>query len=188
MPLFEFQSCRASRRVLASGPIVSKFSFCNSLLVVKSNRFPKIAVKFARLDNLPTNNSLTHSFLSMDQCQAKLTHLSENFPTDTLSISNSNNILEAVQFLSSGSLRIEPPENPGRSPRFNSNNLLYCWETLSPPSRLPWSAPTTLIRLFQWMRRTRTWTRTRRRKIFIHARRKNKQPERGRRRPRIQWH
>ena len=63
----------------------------------------------------------------MDQCQAKLTHLSENFPTDTLSSSsnsNSNSILEAVQFLSSGSLRIEPPENPGRSPRFNSNNLL----------------------------------------------------------------
>ena len=47
MPLFEFQSCRASRRVLASGSIVSKFSFCNSLLVVKSNRIPKIAVKFA---------------------------------------------------------------------------------------------------------------------------------------------
>ncbi len=64
----------------------------------------------------------------MDQWQAKLTHLSGNFPTDTLSSSSSSssssNILEAVQFLSSGSLRIEPPENPGRSPLFNSNNLL----------------------------------------------------------------
>jgi hypothetical protein len=67
MPLFEFQSCRAYRRVLASGSIVSGFSFCNSLVVVKSNRIPKIAVKFARLDNLP-NTSLTyenfHTFLS----------------------------------------------------------------------------------------------------------------------------
>jgi hypothetical protein len=63
----------------------------------------------------------------MDQCRAKLTHLSGNFPTDTTLISSSssssNSILEAVQFLTSGSLRIEPPEeNPGRSPR--SNNLL----------------------------------------------------------------
>ena len=63
----------------------------------------------------------------MDQCRAKLTHLSGNFPTDTtlISSSSSNSILEAVQFLTSGSLRIEPPEeNPGRSPRFKSNNLL----------------------------------------------------------------
>jgi hypothetical protein len=61
----------------------------------------------------------------MDRCRAKLTHLSGNFPTDTtlISSSSSNSILEAVQFLTSGSLRIEPPEeNPGRSPR--SNNLL----------------------------------------------------------------
>jgi hypothetical protein len=52
-------SYRASRRVLASGSIVSGFSFCNSLLVVKSNKFPKIAVKFARFDSLP-NPSLTY--------------------------------------------------------------------------------------------------------------------------------
>ena len=48
---YEFQS---SRRVLESGSIVSGISFCNSLLlVVKSNKFPKIAVKFAQLDSLP---------------------------------------------------------------------------------------------------------------------------------------
>ena len=51
LPLFEFQS---SRRVLESDSIVSGISFCNSLLVVKSNnKFQKIAVKFAQLDNLP---------------------------------------------------------------------------------------------------------------------------------------
>ncbi len=31
----------------------------------------------------------------------------------------------------------------------------YWWETISPPSLLPWLAATTLIRLFQWTRRTR---------------------------------
>ena len=64
MPLFEFQSCRASRRVLT---IVSEISFCNSLLVVKSNSFPKIAVKIARLDNLPNpslNYEIFHTFIS----------------------------------------------------------------------------------------------------------------------------
>ena len=56
----------------------------------------------------------------MDQCQANLTHLSENFPTDIFSSS----ILEATQFLSSGKFPIDSPENTGMSPLFNSNNLL----------------------------------------------------------------
>ena len=58
----EFQSCRASRRVLTSGSIVSGISFCNSLFVVSLSKVPKIAIKFALFGNLPSSSLIRQNF------------------------------------------------------------------------------------------------------------------------------
>ena len=66
MPLFDFRNFIASRRVLATGRIVSGFSFCNSLFVVSLSDLSKIAIKFAVFDNLPSPSSVGRNFSSLN--------------------------------------------------------------------------------------------------------------------------
>ena len=99
MPLFDFRNFIASRRVLATGRIVSEFSFCNSLFAVSLSDLSKIAIKFAVFINLPSPSSVGRNFSSFNasrnarQCKRQTL---ENSPLGILSSSNNSSLVSVT--------------------------------------------------------------------------------------------